>query len=426
MLWGITDRRHFLKHAATTAALATPAVGFLDQLKAQSPTMKKNNKAVIILHMGGGASTLDMFTPLGSHPNNGQFKAIKTPVSGMDLQEPMVNLAKQAKNIALIRSLATTEGDHMRGTQLMQTGFSPSPLVQYPAMGAMLAYQYREQDGDLPAFISIGGGGGEPGFLGMKYASFSIQNPGQPPENIRPPQELESRMNRRADLFGKLETSFKTGMDRDAVKAHREVYDKALSLIVSKNKEVFSLASAADKKDEEKYGANNFGRGCLLARKLVEAGAVCVNVNLGGWDNHQNIFSTLHTTTGTGRADVLDKGFAALIEDLNTRGMLKNTVVLFNTEFSRTPRINQNGGRDHYPRAWSIALGGGSIKGGQVYGSLDEGGESVKDNRVTVNDVFATVYKALGLDPTSQVRDNLGRPMAIAGEKAKAIEALVG
>jgi uncharacterized protein (DUF1501 family) len=426
MLWGITDRRHFMKHAATTAALATPSLAFLDSLKAQQTPMKKNHKAVIILHMGGGASTLDMFTPLGSHPNNGAFKAIKTPVSGMDLQEPMVNLAKQAKNLAVIRSLATTEGDHMRGTQLMQTSFQPSPLVQHPSMGAMLAYQYREQEGDLPAFISVGGGGGDPGFLGMRYASFSIQNPGQPPENIRPPQEIEGRMDRRANLFGKLETSFKTGMDRDAVKAHREVYEKALSLVVAKNKDVFSLSSAADTKDVEKYGNNNFGRGCLLARKLVEAGAVAVNVNLGGWDNHQNIFTTLHNTAGTGRADILDKGFAALIEDLAQRGMLKNTVVLFNTEFSRTPRINQNGGRDHYPRAWSIALAGGTIKGGTVHGSLDEGGENVKDGRVTVSDVFATVYKALGLDPTSQVRDNLGRPMAIAGEKAKAIETLVG
>jgi hypothetical protein len=426
MAWGITDRRHFLKHVATTAALAGPSLAFIDSIKAETEKLKKNNKAVIILHMGGGASTLDMFTPLYSHPNNGQFKAIKTPVSGIELQEPMVNLAKQVKHLAVVRSLATTEGDHMRGTQLMQTGFSPNPLVQYPSMGAMLAYQFREQDGDLPAFISIGGGGGEPGFLGMKFASFAIQNPGQPPENIQPPQGLESRMDRRADLFGKLEGSFKTGQERDAVKAHREVYDKALSLIVSKNKNVFSLAGSEDNKYIEKYGNNNFGRGCLLARKLVSAGAVAVNVNLGGWDNHQNIFSTLHTTAGAGRADVLDKGFAALIEDLNERGMLKNTVVLFNTEFSRTPRINQNGGRDHYPRAWSIALGGGSIKGGQVYGKLDEGGENVKDKKVTVNDIFATVYKALGLDPASQVRDNIGRPLAIAGDSAKPIADLVG
>ncbi len=424
-MWGITDRRHFMKHVATTAALAAPAMGFLNNIHAETSKMKKGRKAVIILHMGGGASTLDLFTPLGSHPNNGQFKAISTSVSGIQLKEPMVNLAKQMKHVSLIRSLATTEGDHMRGTVLMQTGHSPNPLIAYPSMGAMLSYKFAESEGDLPGFISVGGGGGDPGFLGMRFASFAIQNPGQPPENIRPPQGIStSRMVRRANIFEGLESSFKTGIAKDAVKAHTEVYDKALGLIVSKNKDVFSLDKEPSKLKEE-YGANNFGRGCLMARKLVEAGAVCVNVNLGGWDNHQNIFATLHTTTGTGRADVLDKGFGALIRDLADRGMLGNVAVLFNTEFSRTPRINQNGGRDHYPRAWSIALAGGSIKGGVVHGSLDSAGEGVKDDKVTVNDVFATVYKAIGLDPASQVRDNLGRPMPIAGEKGAPIKSLV-
>ena len=354
MNWGITDRRHFMKHVATTAAIAAPSLTFLDSLKAETATMKKNNKAVIILHMGGGASTLDMFTPLYSHANNGQFKAIKTAVSGIELQEPMVSLAKQMKNVAIIRSLATTEGDHMRGTQLMQTGFSPSPLVQYPSMGAMMAYQFREQDGDLPAFISVGGGGGEPGFLCMKYASFSIQNPGQPPENIRPPQDIEGRMNRRADLFGKLETSFKTGMDRDAVKAHREVYEKALSLIVSKNKDVFSLDKEPAALKTE-YGMG-FGQGCLLARKLTEAGAACVEVNTGGWDMHNGIFPALAR-----RLPEIDNGVGTLLKDLAQRGRLQDTVVVTLSEFGRTIRVNNNGGRDHNPGLWSVMVAGGNI-----------------------------------------------------------------
>jgi uncharacterized protein (DUF1501 family) len=167
----------------------------------------------------------------------------------------------------------------------------------------------------------------------------------------------------------------------------------------------------------------------LLAKKLVENGAVAVEVDLGGWDNHQNVFNALHTTAGGGRADMLDRGMGSLVEDLAKSGRLKDTVIMWAGEFGRTPRINANGGRDHYPRAWSVVLGGGAIKGGQVYGATDATGEAVKDNKVEIGDVFATVYKAMGIDPTPEVnasiRDNIGRPFAIAGDKSKPISALL-
>jgi Protein of unknown function (DUF1501) len=423
MVWGITNRRHFLKHVGASAAFLGASNAFISALAAETATLKKNNKALIILRMGGGASTLDLWDMKPGHPNGGEHKPKATAASGIQISEHLPELAKQFKNLSIVRSLSTTEGDHMRGTVLTTTGHSPNPLVNYPPVGAVMAYQFRDAEPELPPFISVGTGTRDGGFLGMKYAPFTIQNPGSPPENIRPPQDVgDPRMLSRSRLFEGLETSFKTGVEKDATKAHHEIYDKALSLVVSKNKDVFSLDDKESAKLRDTYGRNQFGNGCLLARKLIDAGAVCVEVGFGGWDMHQGIFPALATRT----LPSLDKGFAALVSDLSQRGRLKDVAILWVTEFGRTPRINQNGGRDHYPRAWSVVLGGGAIKGGIAYGSTDEGGEAVKDNKVTINDVYATVYKGLGLDPTAQIRDNLGRPLAIAGEKAKVITDLVG
>ncbi len=420
MPWGITDRRHFLKHMAASSAIAIPGATFLSNVAAQSEKLKKNNKAIIILWMGGGPTTIDLWDMKPGHPNGGEHRPINTAVSGIQISEHLPTVAKQMKNLAIIRSLTTSEGDHNRGTFLMNTGHSPNPLVEYPSMGSVLAHQIAPQDAALPAFISIGGGGRGPGFLGMKYAPFTVQNPGQPPENIRPAEGItDDRMARRASLFTKLEEGFNasTKMPTSAAKAHLEVYSKAMDLVVSKNKDVFTLDK--EKADIARYGDNGFGRGCLLARKLVEAGCVCVEVSLGGWDMHNGIFNALATRA----LPTLDKAMGSLVEDLAKTGRIKDVAIVWMGEFGRTPRINQNGGRDHYPRAWSVVIGGGAIKGGQVYGSTDAGGEAVKDNPVKVGDLFATLYKAIGLDPTTQIRDNIGRPLPIA--EGKPISALV-
>ena len=168
-------------------------------------------------------------------------------------------------------------------------------------------------------------------------------------------------------------------------------------------------------KVKELYGgpANQFGMGCLLARRLIEKGVTCVEVDLGGWDNHANIFTTLKT----GNGPRLDKGMAGLVQDLLQRNLWKDTVVVWMGDFGRTPRINQNTGRDHWARGWSVVLGGGAIKGGQVYGSTNADGMDIAENPCTVGDVFATIYKGMGLDPETQVRDNLGRPLKIAEGK---------
>jgi hypothetical protein len=421
MLWGINDRRHFMKHMAATASFAAASDQFLGSLHAQTKELKKQNKALIILRMGGGSTTIDLWDMKPGHANGGEHRPKTTAASGIQISEHLPKLAAQFKNLSIVRSLSTTEGDHMRGTVLTTTGFSPNPLVQYPPVGAVLANQFEESNGDLPPFITVQTGTRDGGFLGMRYAPFTVQNPGTPPQEIRPPEGVDtSRMERRAGLFTRLETSFKVGTEKDSTKSHKEIYDKALSLVVSKNKEVFSLDKEPASMRTE-YGNNQFGNGCLLARKLVEAGSVCVEVGMGGWDMHNGIFNALSSRA----LPQLDMGFAALTRDLKDRGMLNNVAILWVTEFGRTPRINQNGGRDHYPRAWSVVLGGGGVKGGIAYGSTDAGGESVKDNKVTINDVYSTIYQGLGLAADKQIRDNLGRPMLLAGTNSKAIKELL-
>jgi uncharacterized protein (DUF1501 family) len=279
-----------------------------------------------------------------------------------------------------------------------------------------------------------------------------VQNPGQPPQNIKAPpglgnaDETAERLERRRRLFYTVEENFavnsfphlrsknakraKAQVEEAAMReaagspaqAHEAIYKKAFDLTLSPLRTVFEVNSEPGGVIEAYGGTRNpFGMGCLLARKLVEQGVTCVEVDLGGWDTHNNNFNALRTNLGPR----LDKGMGALVQDLVQRGLWKNTVVLWMGEFGRTPRINQNAGRDHWARCWSVVLGGGAIKGGQIFGATSKDGMDVANGSPTakIGDVFATVFKGLGLDPATKVRDNLGRPMEIAD--GKPLEGLV-
>ncbi len=434
------NRRHFLSHVAGASALALPGMQFLQELRAQAPKLKKENKSLIILWMGGGPSHMDLWDLKPGQPTGGEFKPIKTSASGVEISEVLPQTAKQMKHLSIIRSLVTNEGSHERGTVLVNTGRMPSPVVQFPHIGAITASQVAPKDLALPSFIGVGGTAQRigPGFLGMLYAPFSVQNPGQPPENIRAPGGLsDERQRRRQRLFYNVEDAFndsafphlKSPNDREAAgsaaQAHASVYKKAFDLTVSSLRTVFEV-SKEPRNVIEAYGGmqNQFGMGCLLARKLVEQGVSCVEVDLGGWDNHNQIFSALRgTAQRPGLAGRLDRGMSALVKELVDRGRWKDTVVVWMGEFGRTPRINQNGGRDHWGRCWSVVVGGGAIKGGVVHGATSSDGMDVATDPVRIGDLFATIYKGLGIDPTTKIRDNLGRPTEIA--EGKPIAALV-
>ena len=440
-LFEASDRRHFLSHAAGVSAVAVPGLNFLTGLRAQAAELKKKNKSLIILWMGGGPATIDLWDMKPEHTNGGSFKPVSTAASGISINPLLKKVGTQMKSLSVLRSLSTSEGDHNRGTFLMSTGRPPSPLVEFPHIGAVLSYQMAQdaeamKGNDLPGFISVGGSRVGPGFLGMKYASFAVNNPGSPPENTEKPGEVnDARMLRRAELFKTLEgltpvstatkntLGLKTNVPGDAVQAHKDVYQKALDLVVSSRKEVFRFNPAEQAEITSRYGANNFGRGCLLAKKLVEAGVGCVEVSLGGWDMHNNIAAAMER-----QLPMLDGGMGSLVEDLTKTGRIKDTVIVWMGDFGRTPKINQNGGRDHFPRAWSVVLGGGNIKGGVAVGSTSADGTEVKDDKARIGDLYATIYAGLGLDPYAPIRDNLGRPTAVAGDKDKAtpIKQLVG
>ncbi len=435
------SRRHFLKHVAGASALALPGMRFLQGLASAQSDLKKSGKSLVILWMGGGPSTIDLWDLKPGESTGGEFKPIKTAAEGVQISEILPNVAKQMKHLSIVRSLVTNEGSHERGTDLMNTGRPPSPVVQFPALGAVTSSQLTSKDLALPGFIGVGGTAQRigPGFLGMAYAPFTVQNAGQPPANIKAPpglganqMEVSERLRRRQRIFYTLEDEFDAGAfphlkkpeDREAAgspaRAHEAVYKKGFDLTISPLRSVFDVEKESTS-TLERYGGkqNPFGMGALLARRLVEKGVTAVEVDLGGWDTHANNFKALRDNLGKR----LDVGMAALVEDLQQRGLWKNTVVLWIGEFGRTPRINQNAGRDHWARCWSVVLGGGVIRGGQVYGSTSKDGLDVASDPCSVGDLFATVYKGLGVDPSTQIRDNLGRPMPIA--EGKALKGLV-
>jgi hypothetical protein len=434
------DRRHFLKHVAGYSALALPGLQFVRTIQANAQELRRRNKSVIVLWMGGGPASIDIWDLKPGRPTGGEFREINTSVPGIRISEHMPRVAQQMRNLVIIRSLTTTEGDHARGRTLMHTSYTPNPAVAFPSLGSVAAHEIPKLSGyhdiSLPNYIAVGGNADGPGFLGMNYAPFSVQNPGQPPENIRPPQSLgaagdaEERVRRRQRLFYTFEDEFTRtrvphmlGKDRakfaDASKAHNEIYQKGFSLIASKEGKVFDLKGESPALVAS-YGNNNFGRSALMARRLVEAGVSAVEINLGGWDTHQQTFQA-HAQR---LQPTLDNAMGTLVRDLVDRGMWQNTVLVWMGEFGRTPRINQNNGRDHWARCWSIVVGGGAIRGGQVYGSTDEDGLNVATNPVRVGDVFATLYRGLGIDPTTQIRDPIGRPFAIAAGNGRPIEQL--
>lgn len=428
--------------------MALPGFQFVQRLRAAAPELKKQGKRIIMLWMSGGPPTIDLWDLKPGAPTAFDDKPIETAVSGVQISPLLPKVASQMQHLAIVRSLSTTEGDHNRGTDLMHTGRAPTPIVSYPSIGSMAAFRSRElnKNLDLPSFIAVNAGRGGAGFLGMNYAPFVLQNPGAPPENIRPPysigggQTQTDRIRRRQRLFSDIEENFMVGLTpylkrdshgevleaerkkvADATVAHSEVYGKAFRLVASGGAKAFEI-TPKDGKIAQEYGQSAFGRGCLLARKLVEAGVTAVEVEMGGWDLHQNTQAALKRMVPQ-----LDAGMGTLVQDLVDRGMWDKTVVVWMGEFGRTPRINQNAGRDHWPKCWSVVVGGGGIKGGQAYGTTTKDGTDVQDGKCSVGDLFATLYTALGLDYKSDrdVRDNLGRPFRLTPDGSEAIKGLL-
>ncbi len=400
------SRRHFLRHLAAASALSTPAMMLGESIRAHAQDMKKKNKACIVLWMGGGPSTIDLWDLKPGAPTGGPFKPISTS-GDVQICEHLPRLAKVMHHLAIIRSMNTREADHNRGRYYMHTGYVPNPNIKHPSYGAVIAHELTPKHLEIPPFISIGGPSEGPGFLGMSYAPFVVDSNGRV-RNLKMNVD-QNRLMQRMYMLAALEKSFIAQNRGQAARDHAKVLDKTLSLLTSKQMEAFRVEKEPEAV-QERYGRTNFGRGCLMARRLVEVGVPYVEVTLGGWDNHQNIFPTL----ADNKLPELDQAMSALIEDLHQRGLLESTVVLWMGEFGRTPRINANAGRDHYARAWSVVVGGCGLKGGIAVGATNQDGTRVETEPYTAEDLMATVIKALGIPLSTTFTSNNGRPMKIA------------
>jgi hypothetical protein len=403
------NRRHFMSHLAGAAAMAAPATAFTNALLANATDLKKRHKAAILLWMGGGPSTMDLWDLKPGAPTGGPFKQISTSADGVAICEHMPLMAKQMHHMSIVRSMSTREADHMRGRYYMHTGYVPNPNVEHPGYGSVIAHELAEQVADLeiPPFVSVGSGSVGPGFLGMTWAPFQVDSNG----NVRnldmgiDPARLEQRLQMLATIEDRFIGEKRGGSAED----HRKVIDKTVKLMTSKQMEAFKVTKEP-KELQEKYGTTGFGRGCLLARRLVEAGVPFVEVDLGGWDMHADIFPTLADR----KLPELDKAMGALVSDLADRGMLDDTAIIWMGEFSRTPTINGGGGRDHWARSWSVVVGGAGFKRGAVVGETSSDGKEVVTEPYSSQDVMASVLKSLGISLETTFTAKNGRPMKIA------------
>jgi hypothetical protein len=420
---GVIDRRHFLQTIALgTAGLvgsATIPISFTDWMALHAADLRKHQMACILLWMAGGPSQLETFDPKPGTEHGGDTKAIPSAVPGISIAEGWGHTAKVMKDIALVRSMTNKEGNHQRATYQLHTGYVPSATIKHPHLGCSMVSELGESQFDLPHIVSIGGPTTGAGFLGAALEPFVVQNPQQPPENTQPKVGAD-RFRRRLGLLERIEgAGFERTGGGDRVRDHKALYRQTAKMILSPHMKAFHLDEEPDPL-RDAYGRTPFGQGCLLARRLVQAGVTFIEVRSNGWDTHQQN----HEKVGK-LAEQVDPGFAALVTDLKQRGMLNQTLVVWMGEFGRTPKINPNAGRDHFPKVFNVALAGGGIKGGQVIGASNADGSDVKDHPVTVPDLLASLCHSLKVDAAKEMMSPIGRPIKIV-DGGKHVAALFG
>ena len=412
------SRRHFLTHLAGASALTGSALAMGHTLTTHASELRRNRKSAILLWMGGGPSTIDLWDLKPGAATGGPFKPIAT-AGDMQICEHLPQVAKVMDRLSIVRSMSTREADHQRGRYYMHTGYVPNPSVDYPSYGAVVAHELHSQRPELeiPPFVSIGGESEGPGFLGMAWSPFGVDSNGQ----VRDLQMglPADRVSQRMQALQLLESNFIDDKRGSIADEHAKVLQKTLNLMTSKQMEAFDV-NREEASAQQRYGQNNFGRGCLMARRLVEIGVPFIEVDLGGWDNHQNIFPTLKDQ----RLPMMDQAMSALVEDLTQRNMLQDTAIIWMGEFGRTPRINGNAGRDHWARSWSVVVGGAGLKGGLTVGKTNEDGTRVEGDSFSSEDLMATVCHSLGISLETTFTARNGRPMKIANS-GKLIKDLV-
>ena len=417
------SRRDFI-HLGILTALG---VSLADVFRLQAATGRREAKSCILIWLDGGPSHLDTFDPKPEAPSEirSQFKFIPTTVSGLHICEHLPLTAEVMRDVALIRSLTHELGNHDTGSRFMLTGHRPTPALQYPSLGSLVAHE-RPARGAMPPYVAIPGdsvGGNSnaarSGYLPGAFSAFGV---GEDPSQVRdlnPPEGISfADTERRREMLDRLD-QISVHVEEGPATANRDAFfEQAYRLLASPEAKAAFDFSREKPGTRQRYGNARVGTGCLLARRLIEAGSRFVTVVDKGWDTHQQIFRELPDSRfrGSGKLPSLDRAYSALITDLRERGLLETTLVVMMGEFGRTPRLNAAGGRDHWPRAGFALLAGGGVQGGRVIGATNAFGETPVERPISPPDLAFTLLQLLGVDPRKELVTPSGRPVRILKE----------
>lgn len=408
----LSRRRMFANAAA--GLLGVRMLSHWEEIADAAPASQSKAKQVILLSMRGAMSHLDTFDPKPGREVQGETKPIKTKIPGVQFGDSLPKLADLANELAVIRSMTTETADHEQATYFIRTGYKQINSIQHPAMGSWALQAMGKISQALPGSVLIGNGADHPnaGFLDSTLMPVPIGDPVKGLENIKMPDYLtDANFKRRLVLANKIDADFREKFGGREMDAYNELYREAVRLMGSAELSAFDISKESDK-TRQAYGNYRLGHACMLARRLVQAGVRFIEVEFGSWDMHQQIFGN---TGIPERAGQLDQSLAYLLTELKELGLLNSTLVVLQTEFGRTPKINENAGRDHHPGVFSCVLAGAGIKGGQVYGSSDQDGKGVNTDGVTIADFNTTIASALGIDTKKEHFSPNGRPFKIGG-----------
>ena len=405
------NRRRFLELAAGSflGVTAHHSFGAAGE-KSTIPQLADPAKQLIYLYMEGGMSHIDTFDLKTGHENQGSTQPINSNVDGIRVSSHLPNLARHADKLCIVNSLTSTAGDHEKGNYFMHTSYQQRATIRHPGIGSWYHKLKGKINPTLPASVFIGRESrfhGSGGFFEPEFEPLAIN---EPESGLKYAQALveKERFDRRLNLANDIDAEFLKRYHSKPIRAYGHMYADAVRLMDSPDLAAFNIHKEDDK-TKERYGSEPFAQGCLLARRLIERNVRSVEVSFGGWDTHQNNFTSLPELCHT-----MDQAVAALLDDLERIGKLNDTVVVLTTEFGRTPQINQNVGRDHYPQAFTSVLAGGGFKGGYIHGKTSDGAEEVIEGSMTIPDFNATIAYALGIPVDYVLYSPTVRPFTVA------------
>jgi len=416
----VVSRRQLLGAAAAGAAGVGGLGGLLQPVVGEE--LKQQEKQVLFVWLDGGISQLESWDPKPNTQFGGPYRAIPTSVPGVHISELLPHTAQQLHHLSIVRSVHTQDNSHSAGVGRINRGDPKNRGVIYPYLGSAVAKLLGPTASGLPPYCWVKPYSGgfktaDAGFLPAKYGALAFGD-AQPPENILLNESITPEQNElRNDLRKRFNQQFATGRRRDNVDANSYVYDVADTLM--QRLDLFD-DSKVTARDKERYGQHALGRHMLMGRRLIEAGVRFVKVNSYHWDSHGDNFNACESLIPQ-----FDQPFAALLEDLDERGMLDNVLVIAMSEFGRTPRINSHVGRDHWPEAWSVVMGGAGIRRGQVVGKTNTLGTFVDSQEYDIGHLFHTWFRALGVPPEMMEYDNNGQPLPVAHDDCSPIDELL-